>query len=540
MAFNIRGKLSLDGAGFSAGVQKAKAKANSLKTAIGSAFSKLGPMMGAAAGAMAVAMITQQVKKTIEWGARIRDLGMQFGVSTRFVQQMSYAFRQTGMDVNVAFKSFRKMQLAISQARGGIEGMTQTTADMKLGAFKILGITLKDIKSLAPEDLFRKIAQQVNGMNFASADLHQAMNDIFGKAGSELLVAFGNDFEAMAAKVEAFMVDDSGIQKLGRIGDKMEDFKDQNRGIWADIVGGMHDLFMQFVDVATVSIEMLAENLVAIWNGLAKAISGVGQLISGLADMDMSKIKAAGDEIASGVGDALQNVAETGAGIVITPFVVAADTVGLGELGEMGKRLAARQKERDEKLKQRELDKKGALDAQSVADAKKEQEEAEAAIGKLKEDALKRETDSMSIAQKLLHFNLMLLAAREKLSALPAFHSKEEIAAAQKGLNAVQAADRASELTAENLERMEAEKEVAGLVASQSKAQAAQAKAAPKKDLAGWAGDAKFAQLARIGGALGGRNPVLDIAKKQYYTIQELRDIAARQATSLSQISGTP
>ena len=43
------------------------------------------------------------------------------------------------------------------------------------------------------------IAKNLKDANFASGDLHEALNVVFGKAGSQLLVTFGNDLEAMAA-----------------------------------------------------------------------------------------------------------------------------------------------------------------------------------------------------------------------------------------------------------------------------------------------------------------------------------------------------
>ena len=105
MALNLTARLGLEGSGFSSGVAKAKAKASGLKKFVSKEMMAAGAAM---AGAFAVAQIGVQVAKTIEWGARIRDLGLQFGVSTGFVQKMDYAFKQTGTDAETAFKSMRR------------------------------------------------------------------------------------------------------------------------------------------------------------------------------------------------------------------------------------------------------------------------------------------------------------------------------------------------------------------------------------------------------------------------------------------------
>ena len=53
------------------------------------------------------------------------------------------------------------------------------------------------------------------------------------------------------------------------------------------------------------------------------------------------------------------------------------------------------------------------------------------------------------------------------------------------------------------------------------------------------AGEAKFGSMARIGGALGGRNPVLDMAKQQLAVQKENLVKVAETATAVGVIAGT-
>ena len=64
------------------------------------------------AGAFAVAQIVQ-VAKTIEWGARIRDLGLQFGEHRLRRAEMDYAFAN-GTDARL--HCMRKMAINASIA----------------------------------------------------------------------------------------------------------------------------------------------------------------------------------------------------------------------------------------------------------------------------------------------------------------------------------------------------------------------------------------------------------------------------------------
>jgi hypothetical protein len=53
------------------------------------------------------------------------------------------------------------------------------------------------------------------------------------------------------------------------------------------------------------------------------------------------------------------------------------------------------------------------------------------------------------------------------------------------------------------------------------------------------AGQNKFASLARIGGRIGGRNPVLDTAKKQLKATQQIQQTSAATAAAMSVVAGT-
>ena len=530
MAFNIRGKLSLDGSGFQSGVTRAKSQAKSLRNSVGASFKGMVAGMGAM---MAIAAIGQQIKKTLEWATRIRDLGVQFGVSTAFVQKMDYAMKQTGLDVEKAFKGFRKMSLAVAEARGGVEGMTQTTADMKLGAFKVLGITLQQIKTMRPQDLFMQIAKNVQNMNKSAAELHSAMNTVFGKVGSELLNTFANDLEGMFQKMEELgLVEDRNIQRIGALGDQLEAMKTKNRGIWADILSGFRGAFMAGVDMISAGVQIFEERvtliLTAIDKGMTAAKAGFAMMKGGFSKKDRDAFKEAMDEARNA-----QQAAHRGA---------RGQTNFLSELGLVAD---ARRREREDlaneiKLMQSKV--------QKATEASKAIEDAQKKINALKDEENKRSVEGMTSAQRTLHFSLQRLAAAEEMKRLGKELSQEEMDAiiAKEKLTGDAEIHRRKDMVTNNLAIMEARKSEHAFGKKLEKEQEEKTKAkaaaigAKASGMAGWAGDAKFAQLARIGGALGGRNPVLDIAKKQFYTITELRDIAARQAASLSQISGTP
>lgn len=242
-ALDLFAKFNMDGRGFEKGAQKAESRAQRMRKKIGSAFSGMGAQL---AGAVAVGAMVAKTKETTEWAARVRDLALQFGVTTGFVQKMDYAFKQTGGDSETAFKAMRKMALASGKLMNDLT--TQLTKENLADAFEKVGISLRDVQSLNPEQMFLKVSSALKDADYSSAELQDAMNTIFGKSGSQLLVTFGNDLAGMAGDFEDMggIVEEATINKLGAAADKLEQLGSRTKPIMADIAYG-------FVSAATVA-----------------------------------------------------------------------------------------------------------------------------------------------------------------------------------------------------------------------------------------------------------------------------------------------
>jgi len=259
-ALDLTSRLKMDGKGFNAGAKKAESRAQQMRAKIGSAFSG---MAGGLAAAVGGAVLVAKSKETADWAARVRDLGVQFGVSTGFVQKLDYAFKQTGGDSETAFKAIRKMMLATGKLQNSLT--SKMTREMLADAFNELGVSMKDLESMSPEQMFAKIAKQLKNADGASASLQDALNLIFGKGGTQLLVTFGSDLEAMSKDFEEMggVVDDATIQKLGAAADKLEELGSRSKPILADISMGFlkaGEVAMNAFHGAINSFENLAES----------------------------------------------------------------------------------------------------------------------------------------------------------------------------------------------------------------------------------------------------------------------------------------
>jgi len=261
MAFKLMGKLSLDGAAFKRGLAKAKASVKSFGARMKSALKSPAVAMGAA---MAVAMIGAQVKKTIDWGTKIRDLGVKFGVSTTFLQRMEYAASQTGITIDTLMKGFKKMAIVQSSALDPKKGKTER--EQYLAYFARLGVSLKDLQTLKPDELFLKVAAGVKGMEMNAVGAQEAIAGVFGKSGIELvntmkvgLDGLGESFEKIGGAVP-----EETIERLGEAGDKMEEMSTRWRKGWASAMSFIFNIWDHFSSFIEASIALLAENLVAL------------------------------------------------------------------------------------------------------------------------------------------------------------------------------------------------------------------------------------------------------------------------------------
>ena len=518
MPLNITAKLGMDAKGFKAGAERARQTAGKMRQAISSQFAGVAAGM---ASMFAIAAISSQIRETIDWASRVRDLGVQFGVSTQFVQKMDYAFKQTGTDAEFAFKAIRKM--AINQSLALQRMTSESAAAVKFDAFGKLGISVKQLKELGPEALFMQIAKNMKNVNAASGDLQDALNVVFGKAGTQLLVTFGSDLEAMAERMEELgLVDDSAIQRLGMLGDKMEEFKTQNLSIWADIAGGAMGLWFRLVDFVKVGVDMMGEQIVRVGDALGAVGEAYGKAFAAIKSGDFKGAFAAAKE---GM-------------VAMANLGKAAYQPTLPRLMEVGSRMVSRETERDNRLKQKSDQQKLNEEMQQYNNIVKDREKVEKAMNELQEKAIKRQYDALTPVQQLLALEKKVNEEKTKLSKLPPYYSEAQIAAAGKGLDKVKAAEAEAAMEQSNLERGEQQQALVEAGEEYKKKQAEIAKGQKPAAQVAMAGQATFGAMARIGGQMGLKNPVLDTQKKQLLGIEEIKKHSELTANAVRILAG--
>lgn len=288
MPFKLAGKLSLNSDTFKKGLDKsqqavkkfgarsktafdkvgrsAKKAFTGLKGKVGAAAGKVKSAFGGVAGKIAAvaggAAILDQVKQTIEWGAKVRDLANAWGISTDEVQRFQYAARQSGIEIEDVMDNMKDLSKSAAEATAGNEG--------KASMFKTLGIDVDQLRNKNPAEIFRLVAAAISQMDDTTTpEALVAIEGLGGGAGIKTLNMMKSGFADLTAEAEALglVIEDGVIQKLGGASDKMAEMSDRWRSGWASALGFIFDAWDHFSAMLTAGMDMMSERLVALSEG---------------------------------------------------------------------------------------------------------------------------------------------------------------------------------------------------------------------------------------------------------------------------------
>ena len=444
---NLLFRLTGDGSSFQSAVNSAKASAGGLSASLGKQFSGLG---GAIAGAFSVGAIVNLARETIAFGGQITDLSERYGISTDMVQKLKFAAEQSGSSVESMLGGFKKMNLAMVDAMEGNEG--------KQDAFQRMGVSMDDLKSKSPEEVFRMIARAAKDMPH-TPQLFADIKDVLGKSGDELLPAFKAGLDEAIASAErlGIVMSASSIAALDTIGDQFDVIKIKAMSYFAPVLESIAGIAHGFFDFIEIGTDMMAEQF-------GRLLVLAEQLIN----LDFKGAARTAADIIKG-GTTIMQVTQVG------------EHLGTKRQERVEAAAAARIK------KAREGGGGGAADAEEKASDAKELEKLRAAN---EAAALKRQPLDIQILEK-----------------------KKALAAAEERMMAANAAALMGEGGAE----LAQEKALAEKIKIEGELTALK----PKGDTAPIAAASQDA-LARIGGSRGGKSPIETISAQQLAVSQQL------------------
>jgi len=206
--FSLLAKLGLDSSSFESGAKRAESLSRK--------FGK--EMTGALATAFSVEKVVEFGLEAVSAAGKLSDLSERTGVSAKFLQEMKFAAEQTGASLEDVTASVEKLSVARAQALAGSE--------TKMDAFKLLGISAEDLKTLKSEDLFIKIGETIrNAPN--PQNLLAPFREIAGKGAGALIPAMIEGLQETAQKARelGLVMNDNVVASLDDAADRIDTLK---------------------------------------------------------------------------------------------------------------------------------------------------------------------------------------------------------------------------------------------------------------------------------------------------------------------------
>jgi len=234
MSAELKIKISGDGSGFAATLDKAKSQASGfashLAGDVGNGFSKsfLGIIPGvqhAIANIFDPSAIIEKFNERLHRAKDIKLGAIRTQMDTDSFQRLNNALESVGLDAGTATMAIGKLASAQEAvANGSVDGTKNT---VKLAeAMASIGVSLEDIQKKSPQQLFQQIANSMQGAaaeGKVSGEQLSALREMFGKSALELLPVFAKGTEGSLADVGN--IDEKEIKKLSAIGKQWKEFK---------------------------------------------------------------------------------------------------------------------------------------------------------------------------------------------------------------------------------------------------------------------------------------------------------------------------
>lgn len=164
----LKAKIGLETNAFETGLARLQNKVGGFAKGLGAAF----------AGAFALDKLISGFSSAIEKGDQLQDIAEKFGLSASKLQMLGNAASVYGSSLENVSMGLNKLSLAQQRAAAGDEGLIKT--------FREVGISMEDLKSMGPEDVFLRIADSfASGANDGRQFL--IVNDLLGKAQTDLI-----------------------------------------------------------------------------------------------------------------------------------------------------------------------------------------------------------------------------------------------------------------------------------------------------------------------------------------------------------------
>ncbi len=245
----IVAKMVLDKTGWKQSIAEVKKDQTSLEKFGKSAAAgiKAIAVAAAAAGTAVVASFSKMVDKYVEIGDWIDKMAKRTGISAMALSELAYAADISGAELADVERSVKRMANSIVMANTGLESYNF--------AFKQIGLNVKDLAGLKPDEQFMRIGAAIARLADDTEKAAMAQQ-IFGRAGTALLPMFREGEEGIAKLREeahrlGIVFDEEAAEKAAKLKDAKTALKASIQGLGFAIVSDFIPKLTQLADHLT-------------------------------------------------------------------------------------------------------------------------------------------------------------------------------------------------------------------------------------------------------------------------------------------------
>ena len=219
--------------------------------AMGTAITQVFAMIG---GVAVIGTIKSMVEQFAGVAEQLDHVAQKTGVTTEFLQGLKFSGDMVGVSFEGVTRSMRGLVMAMSAAEGGNA--------KEVEAFRQVGLSVKDLQSMSPEQVILKIADAFENAKDGTTKMQEAI-DLFKRTGIDLIPLLNLGSQGIkdlnqAAKDLGITMSGPQVEALARVGIEMK------------IVNAQHDAMKrQFVEQLIPAIEQIT--------GAFQALRGEGE-----------------------------------------------------------------------------------------------------------------------------------------------------------------------------------------------------------------------------------------------------------------------
>lgn len=295
--------VATDGASKEVGEKSGKKLGESISKGLKTAGKVIGAAMAAVtAGAVASAKaFVNTAKGVAEYGDTVDKQSQKVGLSAKTWQEYDYVLKIAGTDMQSMAAGMKTLTNQIDAAKNGNKDA--------VARFKELGISLKDLKNMSREDLFKKTISSLQNMK-EGTDRAALANKLFGKSGQELgplLNMTASETQELINKANdlGMVMSDTGVKASA-------DFVDSLTTLKGTVQGLKNSIMTEFMPGLTAMTEGLADVMAG--KGADKLSKGISLFMVELKRMSpdiMSAVSAVGTSVIQGLGPMLPSLVTT-------------------------------------------------------------------------------------------------------------------------------------------------------------------------------------------------------------------------------------